>query len=113
MADIRDIVGQTSALEKIPSLDQRSKEVHAGKQAIGQQAEAAVKRESVAETKDTKDKLIRKEQQEREKRESAKKKKRAKSPEADEEREKADEPKEITGKDIVEVDEGKIIDVKV
>lgn len=114
MPDIRDIVGQTSALEKIPSLDQRSNEVRAGKQAIGQLAENAVKQETVAATKDTKDKTIKKEQEEHEKRESRQKgKRRAKVKEAKEDTKKDDVVKEITGADIVEVDEGKIIDVKI
>jgi hypothetical protein len=108
MPDIRDIVGQTSALEKIPSIDQRNQEIKAEKQAIVQTSENAVKRESVAETKETEDKTIRKER-EGEKGAQHRHKKRAKKVKKEEE---IKEPKELKSSDVLEVEEGKIIDVK-
>jgi hypothetical protein len=109
MPDIRDIVGQTSALEKIPSIDQRNQEVRAGKLAEEQLAENLVKNESVNVTKETEDKLIRS-KEEREKESGRRQERKAKEKV---EREDKEETKDLKGSDIIEVDEGKIVDIKV
>lgn len=112
MTDIRDIVSQTSAIEKLRAVDLREHETRAAKQGLAAIEEKAVKRESVEETKHTEDKLIRKEQEEKEKREHKESERRAKK--ADEIKVAADtEEKELTHSEIIEADEGKIIDVKV
>jgi hypothetical protein len=107
MPDIRDIVAQTSALEKLPRIDQKNQELRAEKQAVGQIEQNIIKQETVEDTKEVGSKII-KEEQEREK-----EKEQAKGRNLKEKGEEKKERKEIKSSDVVEVEEGKIIDVKV
>lgn len=104
MSDIRDIVGQTSALEKIPAIDLRSQELRAAKLAMEHNDQNIVKREQVDDMKKTDSKNISEEQEHEKYHHEAKKR------EPSEKEEEGEAPKKV---DILEVDEGKIIDIKV
>ncbi len=109
MPDIRDIVAQTSALEKFPSIDQKNQELKAEKRALAQVDQNVIKQELVANTKEVASKTIREEQQ-REKYEHETHKREKKHAKEEEPKK---EPEELNSADVIEIDEGKIIDVKV